>query len=136
MQLTMSSGWRSLRLITSRTSSSVPSRMASASFFSTVVAPLSARSFIAARLGGGFAQALDLRRRQPPTRPRLEPLEPERAECDALERHDPVPHRLDHPPDLTVAALADRDLEARRGEPTDASGRCGAIVELDAFAQL
>src|SRR4051794_9401830 len=45
MQLTMSSGWRPLRSITSRTSSSVPSRMASASFCSTVVAPLGALSF-------------------------------------------------------------------------------------------
>ena len=44
MQLTMSSGAMSLRSITSRTSSSVADRIASASFSSTVMAPRSARS--------------------------------------------------------------------------------------------
>ncbi len=46
MQLTMSSAASELRSITSRTSSSVAAMIASASFSSTVTAPLSALSLM------------------------------------------------------------------------------------------
>jgi hypothetical protein len=49
MQLTICSGSSELRSITSRTSSSVADRIASGSFASTVMAPLSARSFMRRR---------------------------------------------------------------------------------------
>src|SRR4051794_8078245 len=137
MQLTMCSASSAFRSMTSRTSSSVADRIASESLASTVVAPRSARSCIGRGLcqptngstedpespGGPsvplfraawlcrLSKSLDLPFRQAPALPRLQAAQAERAECHAFERHHPVPHRLEHPPDLALLALPDRDLE-------------------------
>src|SRR5215212_6732949 len=106
MQLTRSSGPRALRSSTSRTSSSVASRIASASLLSTVVAPLSALSLIAGdcvRPASGPPQALE-----------LHGLEPAR---------------------LSLPALADGHLH-HAGPGCAHTRRRGAPVrELDALAQ-
>src|SRR5215218_1722203 len=118
MQLTRSSAARALRASSSRMSSPVASRIGADSLTSTVVAPRRAIS----RIGRGIqsaprtaglarpAQAFDLRRGEPPVLSRLEPLEPERPERDALQRRDRMPDGLAHPPHLPLAALADGDL--------------------------
>ena len=111
MQLTMSSASSSLRSITSCTSSSVAPTIASASFSSTVIAPLSAlsltrrdssiraaarpvrRALPAAAPAAtrrlrlrGAAQPLHLASRQPAALAEAEAAQPERPERHPLER--------------------------------------------------
>src|SRR3954453_3777870 len=97
MQLTTSSGSRSLRFMISRRSHSVAPRMASGSLRSTVVAPRRACSRIAASC---LTQLLHLLDGEPAMGSGLQPAERQRAERDALEADHVVADRLAHPPDL------------------------------------
>src|SRR5215210_3860172 len=131
MQLTRSS-WRSeLRSSTARMSSSVAARMSSDAFRSTVVAPLSALSLMAAIVSGaalapGLSQPLDLDRLQPPRLALLERAQPQRPERHPFERRHTVPDGLDHPAHLALLPFPDGDLHEagpqrpyarRRGAP-------------------
>src|SRR3954469_357927 len=146
MQLTRSSMLSWLRSSTWLTSSSVASRILSASFASTVVAPRRARSLtvrhclrraLAARaaLGaGGFAEPLDLGRSQRPVVACGELVETQRSERRALERDHAGAHRLDHAPDLPLASLADRQLEHPRLDLAHARRQRPAVLQLHALA--
>src|SRR3954453_23337245 len=129
MQLTQSCGSRSLRFMISRRSHSVAPRIASASFWSTVVAPRRAWSRIAA--SSLTTQALHLGGGQPAVSAGLEPLELQRAERDPREFDPPVADGVPHAADLAFAALAQRDLEHARLRLHHLGGQRLTVVELD-----
>ena len=123
-QLTIASGSSSLRSISSRISSSVAPRIASASLASAWTAPRTAKSRCgsseldrssARHLSRAGAISARAQARACPSRERRPSAQ--RAEADPPQRHDPVADRLDHPPHLAVAALAQDDLDLALAEP-------------------
>ena len=67
--------------------------------------------------------------------PAFRPPSSQRAEADPPQAHDPVAHRLDHPPHLAVAAFAQDDLDLGLADPLDPRRRGRAVLELDPVAQ-
>ena len=53
-------------------------------------------------------------------------------DLNGLDSLDLVADPLDHPPDLAIAALADRDLDLTLADPPDVGRRGRAVIELDA----
>jgi hypothetical protein len=70
---------------------------------------------------------------QPPVLPRRQAPEQQRPERHALERDHRMPDRLAHAPDLALAALVDRDLQAIGSEPPHARRRGAPVLQLDAL---
>jgi len=59
----------------------------------------------------------------------------QRAESDALEPQDRVPDRVEHAPDLPLAALVQHELDAVGREPPRARGGGHAVLQRHALAQ-
>src|SRR5215216_4458546 len=127
--------------------------MAWGSLASTVMAPRSARScmrrrIVAAVRGAPSAplvratarlrhapQPLHLRLREAAALPRLESAEAQRTERHTLELDHPVPHCLEHPADLALAALADRDLDHAGGRLAHLRRKRASVLELHPLPQ-
>jgi hypothetical protein len=62
----------------------------------------------------------------------LEPFERQARVTAAVEADHRVADGFEHPLDLVLAALVNRELELGRCEAPDAGGRGAAVVELDA----
>jgi hypothetical protein len=80
-------------------------------------------------------QSLHLGVLEPPAAPALEPAQAERPERHALQLHDPVPDRLAHAPHLTLAPLAQGDLDHAGSDLTYPRRRGWAVVEHHPLAQ-
>src|SRR5215212_7726002 len=134
-QLTMRSGSRSLRLISSRIRSSVAATIAVTSFDPTVTAPRTAQSRCSSLIRSILPEPVDLGRAQPPG-PTLGEL-PQRQgpEPHPPQLLDAVADRLDHPPDLAVAPLVDGDLDHPGRGRSHTPRRGGPVVQVDAAAQ-
>jgi hypothetical protein len=83
----------------------------------------------------GSAQRIDLRATQPPRTSLAKPPELQRPEADPLQRHDPVPDRLDHPTHLPIPPFAEDDLDLPVADLADLRGRRGAVLQLDTLAE-
>ena len=126
MQLTRSSAASSLRASISRISSSVASRIASASF-SVDRGGAAERDEPHRRAALQSARAAARPRRRVSRRCSPGSSSPSRSgpKRDALERAHAVADRLAHPPHLALAALVDRELEpVRRRAGAPARARC------------
>src|SRR5580693_8552463 len=142
---------RSLRAITSVTSSAVPSSIASRSSASICTAPRTALTVICLVLLSPIAPATGHRHRLQAYRrvqlayfpggqlargARLERAEPDRADVGADQPADRVPGRGQHPAHYVLSALVQGDLHQRAGaRPVDHAepvGRGDPVVELDA----
>ncbi len=66
---------------------------------------------------------------------RLQPVDAEAGVAAAVEPQHRVADRLEHPLDLAVAALVQRQLD-RGGRPPHGRGRGRAVLELDAVGEL
>jgi len=80
----------------------------------------------------GATEQADLGLGQTPDAADRQVAEAQRTETHPLQRHDGVADLFAHPPDLTLSALVDRQLQGARRQAPDPRGRGSAVIELHA----